>query len=259
MPEGDSLHRAAGLLRALEGDTIAAEARHPRAVALRVAEAVDGRRLERVEALGKHLLLRFDGGLVLRSHLGMKGRWSVEPAGTRIVGSPWLVLRGEARQAVLRGGSSLALGRGRLDALGPDVMESPPDLDGMLARFRASDQTREIGEVVLDQRVVAGIGNMWKAEGLFRGGVSPWSLLRDVPDDALRRVLAETASAMHGARGKRSVYRRARRPCRRCGTAIEAWPQGEAARTAYWCPACQPGPEPRPGAFCEGGTKRVRA
>jgi endonuclease VIII len=240
VPEGDALHRAAARLQPLVGQVVAAEARHPRAVVLRVAEKVDGKRLERVEAVGKNLLLTFEGGVVVRSHLRMKGRWWVRPADAPVVGRPWLILRGETYQAVLTGGAVLELGRGPVDRLGPDIMVSPPDLDGMVARLRASDQAREIGDALLDQRLVAGIGNMWKAEGLFLGGVSPWTALADVADEDLRRVLSETARAMRAPRARRDVYARAGRPCRRCATPIESRRQGDDARTAYWCPACQP-------------------
>jgi endonuclease-8 len=240
MPEGDSLHRAAAKLQVLVGERVAVEAHHPRALVLGIAEVVDGKRLEHVEAVGKNLLLTWEDGTVVRSHLRMKGRWWVQPAGSRIFGRPWLVLRGERHQAVLTGGSVLALGRGPVDRLGPDIMLAPPDLDGMVARLRAVDQSREVGDALLDQRLVAGIGNMWKAEGLFLGRVSPWTPLGDVSDDALRGVLAETARAMQAQRARRQVYGRAGLPCRRCATPIESWRQGDDARTAYWCPRCQP-------------------
>src|SRR5688572_6719370 len=162
MPEGDALHRAAERLRVLEGEVVAVETPHPRAAVLRLAERLDGRRLERVEAAGKNLVLGFEGGLVLRSHLRMHGRWRVQAAGTEPFGTPWLVLRGRERQAVLWNGPVLELTRGRSPAvarLGPDVMADPPDLDGMLARLRAADPRREVGDALLDQRLVAGIGN----------------------------------------------------------------------------------------------------
>ena len=104
MPEGDALHRAAERLRVLEGEVVAVETPHPRAAVLRLAERLDGRRLERVEAVGKNLLLDFEGGLTLRSHLRMRGRWRVEAAGAEPRGTPWLVLRGRERQAVLWNG-----------------------------------------------------------------------------------------------------------------------------------------------------------
>lgn len=247
MPEGDSLHRAAERLRALQGDVVAVESPHPRAAALGIAERLDGRRLERVEAVGKNLLLSFEGGLVLRSHLRMRGRWRVQPAGARPFGTPWLVLRGKAAQAVLWHGPVLELVRGAPRAvarLGPDIMRDPPEVDGMLARLRAADQSRELGAALLDQRLVAGIGNMWKAEGLHDARLSPWLRLGDVPDDALRELLVRTAGLMQAGRRRRSVYRRAGLPCRRCGAPVESRPQGEQARTAYWCSHCQEGTKP---------------
>jgi endonuclease-8 len=245
MPEGDSLHRAAARLQPLVGEILAVEARHGRARVLGVAEPLDGRRLDRVEAVGKHLLLTWEGGLVLRSHLGMNGRWRVRPAGEEVRGLPWLVLRGRELQAILTGGAELELTRGpnrRVARLGPDVMLDPPDVDGMMARLRAEAQEREVGDALLDQRLVAGIGNMWKAEGLWLARVSPWARLRDLDDDALRAVLAETSAAMRGPRRRRNVYDRAGLPCRRCSTPIAAWRQGDDARMAFWCPSCQPAP-----------------
>jgi endonuclease-8 len=177
----------------------------------------------------------------------MHGRWRVEPAGRPILGKPWLVLRGTEWQAVQRRGPVLELGRGRTDRLGPDIMVAPPDLEAMLARFRAAGQSRAVGEALLDQTLVAGIGNMWKAEALFVAGVKPWVPLREVDDERLRSVLAAAANLMQAPRRRRGhyVYRRAGRPCGRCGTLIRSWPQGDDARMAYWCPACQEGTEPR--------------
>ena len=258
MPEGDALHRAAARLQPLVGDVVSAHAHHPRAVVLGVAERIDGKRLERVEAVGKNLLFTFEGGVVVRSHLRMKGRWLVQPLGAAIFGTPWLVLRGRTHQAVLRGGSVLRVGRGPVDRLGPDIMRRPPDVDGMVERLRQTDQVRAIGDALLDQRLVAGIGNMWKAEGLFAARVSPWRELRDVSDDELRTVLAETARLMQAPRRGHAVYRRAAMGCRRCGTPIESWAQGDGARMAYWCPVCQPGEPPRRRGR-EAGTERTNA
>ena len=249
MPEGDSLHRAAARLQPLVGETLAVESLHPRAQVLRIAEEIDGLRLERVEAVGKNLLLIFEGGLVLRSHLRMTGRWGIRPAGAEVRGRPWLVLRGSWHQGILWNGAVLQLARRhpRVERLGPGIMLDPPDLDGMVARLRRADQDREVGDALLDQRLVAGIGNMWKAEGLFLGGVSPWSRLHEVSDEELRRVLDETSRAMRAPRRRRHlVYGRVGLPCRRCQTLVDAWRQGDDARTAYWCPSCQAGPrEPR--------------
>jgi endonuclease-8 len=248
VPEGDALHRTAERLRVLEGEVVAVETPHPRAAVLRLAEQLDGRRLDRVRAVGKNLLLGFEGGLVLRSHLRMRGRWRVQPAGARPYGTPWLVLRGRERQAVLWNGPVLQLSRGRPEAvrrLGPDIMADPPDLDAMVARLRAAGGAREVGEALLDQRLVAGIGNMWKAEALFAARISPWRRLADLPEDELRGLLATTAGLMQAPRPRgRQAYRRSGLPCRRCGTAIRSRPQGDDARTAYWCPACQAGTGP---------------
>lgn len=250
MPEGDALHRAAARLRVLEGEVVAVETPHPRAAVLRLAERLDGRRLERVQAVGKNLVLGFEGGLVLRSHLRMHGRWRVQAAGTEPFGTPWLVLRGRERQAVLWNGPVLELTRGRsptVARLGPDVMADPPDLDAMLARLRAGDQGREVGDALLDQRLVAGVGNMWKAEALFAAEVSPWRRLGELSDEELRGLLASAARLMQAPRNRHRVYRRAGRPCPRCGTLVRSHPQGDAARMAYWCPRCQAGTGP-PGA-----------
>ncbi len=249
MPEGDALHRAAERIRVLEGEVVAVETPHPRAAVLGLRERLDGLRVERVRAVGKNLLFEFEGGLTLRSHLRMRGRWRVEEAGRASGGTPWLVLRGRERQAVLWNGAVLELTRGRSPAvarLGPDVMAEPPDLDGMLARFRATDQSRQVGEAMLDQRLVAGIGNMWKAEALFAAETSPWQLLSALDDASVRRVLDEAARLMRSGRGRRRVYRRAGRPCPRCSAPIVSFPQGDEARVAFWCPACQEGTSPAP-------------
>jgi len=247
MPEGDSLHRAAGRLQVLTGQRIEVETPHPRAAAKGLAERLNGRTLENVEAVGKHLLLRFEGGLVLRSHLRMTGRWRVEPKGARRAGRPWLVLRGDEVEAVLWNGPVLELAKdgGRRAHLGPDILDRPPDLDAMIERFRAEPPTRPVGDALLDQRLVAGIGNMWKAEALWEARVSPWRRLADVADIELRATLDAAARRMRagvdGARPLRHVYRRAGRACQRCGAVIRSYPQGEAARIAYWCPGCQRG------------------
>jgi endonuclease VIII len=241
VPEGDSLHRAAERLRVLEGEVLSAESPHPRAAALGVAERIDGRRLERVQAVGKNLVLTFEGGVVVRSHLRMRGRWRIEPAGARRVGRPWLVLRGRDREAVLWNGPVLELGGRAVSRVGPDIMADPLDLDAILERLRATDQTRELGEVLLDQQLVAGIGNKWKAEGLFHAGASPWVRLGDLSEADLRRALVVTSRLMRAGRRGHAIYRRAGLPCRRCGETVRSSAQGEHARTAYWCPRCQAG------------------
>jgi endonuclease-8 len=247
MPEGDALRRAARRLQVLVGQRVEVETPHPRAAGKQLAERLDGRVLESVEAVGKNLLLRFEGGLVLQSHLRMTGRWRVEPRGARRTGRPWLVLRGDTHEGVLWNGPVLELHRNgaRVSHLGPDILDLPPDLDAMVLRLRAQPAEREVGDALLDQRLVAGIGNLWKAEALWEARVSPWRPLGDVADAELRAALEAAHRSMRagveGTRPLRRVYRRAGRPCPRCGTRIRSFPQGEDARTAYWCPNCQRG------------------
>jgi endonuclease VIII len=251
MPEGDALHRAARRLQVLVGERVSVETPNPRAAAAVRAEQLDGRRLEAVEAVGKNLLLTFEGGLVLRSHLRMSGRWQVLERGAEKHGRPWLVLTGADREAVLWNGPVLELTTRGTRRLGPDILADPPDLAAMVGKLRSEHQGRELGDALLDQRLVAGIGNVWKAESLWRAELSPWLRLDQVSDDELERVLGEAAhlmrAALDGPGGKRVVYRRAGRPCPRCGTPIRSCGQGDDNRTAYWCPGCQRGEE-RPGA-----------
>ncbi|HET8811852.1 MAG TPA: DNA-formamidopyrimidine glycosylase family protein [Gaiella sp.] len=243
MPEGDALHRAARRLQPLVGERIEAESPSPQGEATGVAREVDGRVLESVDAIGKHLLLRFEGGVVLRSHLRMNGRWRIAPRGTTR-GRPWLVLRGGAWEATQWNGPVLTLERRPIRRLGPDLLADDTVVADVVLRVRRASQARVVGETLVDQRIVAGIGNMWVAEALWQARVSPWSPLGTVTDDELTRVLAWAQDAMRAAvaspRGPRAVYRRAGRPCSRCGTAIASRGLGDANRTAYWCPACQP-------------------
>ena len=244
MPEGDSLHRAARKLQMLVGEQVAVETPHPRAAAERVAERLDGRRLLGVEAIGKNLLLSFEGGLVLRSHLRMSGRWQVVERGASRHGKPWLVLTGEEREALLWNGPVLELTSRATRRLGPDILAEPPDLAAMVANLRRAQPSRELGDALLDQRLVAGIGNVWKAEALWRAQLSPWLGLGEASDEELERVLGEASRLMRASldrgRNERAVYRKAGRPCPRCGERIRSRGQGDANRTAYWCPGCQP-------------------
>jgi endonuclease VIII len=249
MPEGDSLHRAARRLQVLVGERVAVETPHPQAATERVAERLDGRRLLGVEAVGKNLLLSFEGGLVLRSHLRMRGRWQIHARESRArAGRPWLVLQGTSHEAVLWNGPVLELTARATKRLGPDILAEPLDLDRMLANLRREHPAREIGDAVLDQRLVAGIGNVWKAESLWRVRISPWRTLGEIGDEDLRATLAEAARLMRGSvesgREQRVIYRRAGRPCPRCGTPIRSRGQGDDNRIAYWCPECQKGAPP---------------
>jgi endonuclease-8 len=247
MPEGDAIHRAARRLQVLVGQELEVETPHPRAAVKQLAPRLDGRRLESVEAIGKNLLFRFEGGLVLRSHLRMSGRWRVLGRDAPVFGTPWLVMRGEQHAGVLWGGPVLEIDRGVALRLGPDILADPPDYDTMLTRIRRENE-REIGDALLDQRLVAGIGNVWKVESLWAMHVSPWRRLSGVSDGELRAVLAEAHRLMRGrldgVPGTRHVYRRKGHGCPRCGTPVKSWPQGDDARMTYWCPNCQRGEEP---------------
>jgi endonuclease VIII len=245
MPEGDSLHRAAASLQVLVGERVEVETPHPRAAVKGLAARLDGLTLEAVVAEGKNLLLTFEGGLVLRSHLRMNGRWRVERRGATRAGKPWLVLRGAEHEAVLWNGPVLDLvTQCYLPNSAPDIVREVPGV----ARFRGGDQAREIGDALLDQRLVAGIGNIWKAESLWEARISPWRQLADVSDAELEEVLGAAhrlmAASVEGTRPLRRVYRRAGRACPRCGAVIRSAPQGDNARTAYWCPRCQVGGDP---------------
>ena len=246
MPEGDALRRAAARLQPLVGQRVQVETPHPRAAVKGIAAQLDGKELLAVEAVGKNLLLRFEGDVVLRSHLRMNGRWRLDPRGTQRAGKPWLVLRGERHEGVLWNGPVLELvaRRRRPLRLGPDILDLPAAFDAMVANLR-TQPAREIGDALLDQRLVAGIGNMWKAEALWAARVSPWARVAELTDDELRSTLEHAARLMHarldGAPPRHAVYRR--RVCPNCGGRVATRGQGDDNRTTYWCPACQGGKE----------------
>jgi endonuclease VIII len=249
MPEGDTLHRAARRLQVLVGERVEVEAPHPRAQASIDPAQLDGRRFESVEAFGKNLVLRFEGGIVLRSHLRMSGRWTVRPRGQVAAGRPWLVLRGAAAEAVLWNGPVLELHARSLASLGPDILAVPPDFDAMLTRIDRAENNRYFGDVLQDQRLIAGIGNMWMAETLWHTKLSPWQRIGDVARDERLRALETAAALMRASvdaarEPRKNVHGRAGRPCLRCGTPVRSWGQGDANRIAYWCPACQSGAAP---------------
>src|SRR3954470_6094274 len=245
MPEGDSLHRAAARLRPLVGHRLSASSPHPRGLVTGVAAAVDGRRLEGVEAVGKHLLLRFDGGITVRSHLRMNGRWRVGPPGSTGAGRPWLLLRSETLEATQWNGPVLTLDAAPVRRLGPDLLADDTDPHAIVSRLRRGDAARPLGEALQDQRLLAGIGNMWMSEALWAVQASPWLTLGAATDaellGALEWARATMRGAVAGARPARAVYRKAGRPCPRCGSPILSRGQGDDNRTAYWCPVCQRG------------------
>jgi len=247
VPEGDSLHRAARRLQPLVGQRLEVESPNPRAQATGVAGRVDGRVLEAVEAVGKNLLLRFEGGIVVRSHLRLTGRWQIMPRGEPRTGLPWLILRGDELEGVLWNGPVLTLESRGVRRLGPDVLADDFEIDAAVARLRSACD-RRLGEALQDQRLVAGIGNMWMAEALWTIHVSPWMGVSEASDDTLRDAVVAARNLMQEAlttgRPGRQVYRRAGRPCLRCGAIVRSRGQGDDNRTAYWCPGCQAGAGP---------------
>ena len=233
----------------------AIETPHPRHLKDRWPERLDGRAVQAVDTHGKNLFLVFEGGLVLHSHLRMSGAWDVRPVGGRWIRSPrraWLILRRGDSEVVQFDGPVLELmtgGRRRFDqrlaGLGPDVLAPSFDEHLFLARLRADDGARAIGDALIDQRNVAGIGNIWKAEGCWEARIDPWRHARDVSDEEARAVIDGVRPRMleSGRRGPRSmrtrVYRRSGMPCPRCGGAVRSAAQGDANRMTYWCPGCQ--------------------
>ncbi|MGI9117516.1 MAG: DNA-formamidopyrimidine glycosylase family protein, partial [Gaiellales bacterium] len=211
---------------------------------------------EAVEARGKHLLIRFDSGLAIHSHLRMSGRWDVGAPGRatrRPRATAWLILATDALEAILFNGPVLelltpaqaglhpALGR-----LGPDVLDDGFDAAAAAARARRGPAEQTVADVLLDQRVLAGVGNVWKSEALFDRRLDPWTRVADLDDAALTGLLERAAAMMraHVASGAMRrpvrVYGRANRPCPACGACIRARAQGDEGRRTYWCPACQP-------------------
>jgi endonuclease VIII len=243
VPEGDSLHRIAQALQPLVGERVAASSPARRGQATGVARAVDGHVLEEARAVGKHLVLRFDGGLTVRSHLRMTGRWRVLGPGAPVQGVPWLVLETPRGTAVQTGGPVLTLDPGALRRLGPDLLDVDVALDALVDRLRLAAPGRPLAEALQDQALVAGIGNMWASEALWAAGVHPLLPVGSVTDAELGEILAWARTAMGasvtGRRPAAIVYRRAGRSCPRCGGTITASGVGDANRTAYRCDGCQ--------------------
>jgi endonuclease-8 len=257
MPEGDTIAYAAQRIRPVLEHHVPDEIRtpHRRHAMDRWPQRLAGRAVTEIRTHGKHLFIRFDGDLTLHSHLRMTGAWGVYPPGRRWGRSPrraWLVLRRGDTEVVQFDGPVLELlteSRTRFDrrlaTLGPDILAPSFDYDRFLARLRGDDHTRGIGEALLDQRNVAGIGNLWKSESCWDAAVDPWRAVGEVSDaearalvDALRPRMFQSAQTGDQATGRR-VYRRQGEPCARCGATIKARGQGDDNRTTFWCPGCQ--------------------
>ncbi|MFC4328999.1 Fpg/Nei family DNA glycosylase [Streptomyces andamanensis] len=267
MPEGDTVWQAAKRLHdALAGQVLVrSDFRVPRYA----TADLSGRRVLDTIARGKHLLTRFEGGLTLHSHLRMEGAWKVFGSGERWKGGPGhqirVVLATAERSAVGYRLPVLELLRSTEEErvvghLGPDLLG--PDWDAELALSHLlADPARPLGEALLDQRNLAGIGNVYKSELCFLLGVTPWLPVGALPADraaklpALARRLLEAnrervVRQTTGLRGQDLfVYGRAPRPCLRCGTSVRVADQGDGSqeRPTYWCPSCQAGPAPPPG------------
>jgi endonuclease-8 len=225
MPEGHSLERVARRLRPLVGARVD-------------AGPLAGAVVSEVEARGKHLLVHTADGRCLHAHLGLHGRARLWPPGE---GRGRHVLRTAAGDLVIAGRVELASRPPRLP-LGPDLLHGRFDAASFLRRARAID--RPIGELLLDQRVLAGIGNIIKSEALWERCQSPFEPASALAD---RRLLELAVTARRqlriGVAGRlpTNVYRRTGRPCPRCRTPIRSALQGEQARRTYHCPRCQAG------------------
>jgi endonuclease-8 len=285
MPEGDTLHRIEQALAPLSGERVEL-LWLPRQG---VGSSVAGERIVDVEALGKNLLIAFSGGLVLHTHLKMTGLWHRYARGERwrrrrelavvvLVAGPHeaVCFQAPVVRLVPRRRIEREL---RLPLQGLDLVRDDVDLGRVLAGLRALSQATPLGVALLDQGVVAGIGNVYKSEACFRARLSPASPLSAVTDDALRALLVDTARVMRDnvaraavpsaaveagtdavahyryerttrttpagcerGKGPIAVYGRAGEPCFVCGTPIVLFRQGPLQRSSYACPRCQPGP-----------------
>ncbi len=264
MPEGDNVLRAATVLgRELTSRTITKLRLHDRG---EIAELA-GKRVEKIEAQGKHMFVHFDAPWVLRVHLGMNGRWrrihvrekASIPATVRIeAGDVAYVCLGSYKADLIR--SAALKTNPKIARLGPDLLHEPPDIDEAVRRAKQpGNASREIGDLVMDQRVAAGIGNIYKSETLFECRVHPRKLIYHMSEEQVRAVYEKAAALMRlnllirnprigapirrratGGTNKRFwVYMRRGKPCYDCGTAIEMFLQGDMARSTYFCPTCQ--------------------
>lgn len=260
MPEGDTIHRTARTLeRVLSGKTV----RAVRSPLVEVANAhLSGLSVQAVEARGKNLLIHFGDGRSLYTHMRMTGSWHVYRPG-----EPWQRPQRQAR-VVLETDDFLAVcfsapvvevlterqaaRHGTLSRLGPDVLSSAFEPREAISRLR-EDPDRPIGEALLVQSVVAGIGNIYKSETLFLRGADPFAPIHAYSDEELLRTLEQARERMSaGLEGSSPrtqpsvrgpsywVYGRSGRSCRRCATRIRMRRQGLAGRSTYWCPRCQP-------------------
>jgi endonuclease-8 len=278
--EGDSIHFAARRLRlALIGSPLEGVwTPSPRTRARRWDRRLRGASVERVDARGKHLLITFDNELVVHSHLRMSGSWLVRERGGAWPHPPWaawLVMRRDDRDVVQFNGPFLHLRTRSQVAADPDLRRLGPDLcvaaevdvPRILLRLRQDDQSRPVGDAFLDQRTMAGVGNVWKVEVCWALGIHPLRPLCDVSDADLVAMVEWMAPRIQrcGRLGTslrpREIYGRAGRPCPACGATIAQRGSGEHNRRTFWCPACQPwdgAPAGEPREAPGGRTRVVR-
>ncbi len=277
MPEGDTIHRtAATLQRAIGGQVVTRfESILPKLTRVDADDPLRGRTVERVEARGKHLLIWFSGDLVLRTHMRMNGSWHIYRPGER-----WQRPHGDMRIVIETATmhavaftvpvAEFLTSRELLDhdlvaELGPDPLSDTFRPDEAIARMQSQDDV-EIADVLLDQRVIAGIGNVFKSEVLFGARVNPFALVSQLTREQLAEIVAVairfmrvnvgtaatggivTYAGMRRTTGRADpsarlwVYGRGGQPCRRCGTVVSRRKQGPYARSTYWCPTCQANP-----------------
>ncbi len=245
LPEGDTIWRTANALR-------------PRLVGRRLLEVnpepfrrLEGATVTAVETNGKHLLIRFDSGLVLHSHMRMTGAWHLYRPGEvwrKPARLAKVVLSNEDTVAVLFSAPVVELVREKqavrdLAHLGPDILAPELDLGEVLRRARVSDR-KTLGELLLDQRVAAGIGNIYRCESLWRLRLDPWRPPAELSGDELGKLYREARGMMQvGLRGRfrPAVHGKAGRSCPRCDGRIACRHQGDPPRFVYFCPTCQQG------------------
>lgn len=244
MPEGDTIWRTAAALRRRISGKVVLDAR-PASIG-----RLKGRLVSRVDPNGKHLVIAFDGGIALHSHLRMTGSWHLYRPGERWRQPEWratAVLAFDDVVAVCFAAPVMELvndARRPVAHLGPDILAESFDLDEVMRRARSSD-ARTLGELLLEQRVCAGIGNIYKCEALWRRRLDPWISPAALSDEALRQLYLTARDLMRRnlltpMGGQRhAVHGRGRRPCPRCGSPIRIQPQGAQARLTYFCPRCQ--------------------
>lgn len=272
MPESDTIYRAAQTLqRALAGATVSGfRSVYPALTRIDHDSSLSGRTIESVRSIGKHLLMAFSGDLTLHTHMRMHGTWHVYKPFERwhrpghdmriVIDTERFVAVGfNIPVAELLTGDELAR-HPTIQALGPDLTD--PMFDGAEALRRARTRAAErVHETLLDQRVISGIGNVFKSEVLFAAGVNPFTPTAAIDDARFERILAVArrqmamsiaprARTLSPASGRRTtgsldpneklwVYGRSGKPCRVCATPIRSKLTGHDARLTYWCPRCQ--------------------